>query len=522
MSQPAPETPETTPEAAREALARIAASGAAAEGSRPLRILTHLVEETLAGRGDRLKAYAIGVDVLGRDEGFDPGADSIVRVEMNRLRQTLAHYYATDGADDPLVISVPKGGYRPRFEARSRPAGRAFPTVGRRALRWAGLAAAGLAVVALAVGAAMRGLPAAAPADVLRMRVQAADDDPAARAAAIAIRDLLARHALYTVVDAGPTPRPTAEDYLVTVRAADGALGLDVAALSDGSVAASAALLDAGAAQAAPHEIRRRADNLFRGDGPVIADYRRRGAISPVMRCVFLFLDYRARPDPDARAATAACAQDAIDAGARAVALPVILSDLAVDAHFAAAPGDGAAALDEALAQAQAARALNPDNANAHMRLMAAHALRGETALMHQAADDALRLRPDSALAAVWVATWLNVAGEHEAALAQLDRARTLDPGRMDDRAYGMFVARMGLEDADAACRAAERLVDSAQPRHIAARAVCAAAAGDEAGAAALRARLETMDAGPTRAVALMRHRPAPAPDLDDDLTAIK
>ena len=85
-------------------------------------ILRYVVEEELAGRGDRIKAYSVGVDALGRDESFDPASDSIVRVQVNRLRQTLETYYGEEGADDPVLVSIPKGSYRPRFEYRAIPA----------------------------------------------------------------------------------------------------------------------------------------------------------------------------------------------------------------------------------------------------------------------------------------------------------------------------------------------------------------------------------------------------------------
>jgi hypothetical protein len=37
-----------------------------------------------------------------------------------RLRQKLAEYYRTEGADDPIVVDMPKGGFRVTFEPRSR------------------------------------------------------------------------------------------------------------------------------------------------------------------------------------------------------------------------------------------------------------------------------------------------------------------------------------------------------------------------------------------------------------------
>ena len=81
-----------------------------AGSERRRKLLEYLVEETLAGRGDDLKAYRIGRKVLGRPSGFDPQSDPIVRVEIGRLRATLDRYYRAHAAS-PVVISIPKGRY---------------------------------------------------------------------------------------------------------------------------------------------------------------------------------------------------------------------------------------------------------------------------------------------------------------------------------------------------------------------------------------------------------------------------
>ncbi len=104
-------------EVVHDALDRVLAS-AEFEGSPRLQaFLRHVVEARLAGNERDLRAYAIGVDVFERPADFDPQADSLVRVEAGRLRQKLTTYYAGDGQADPVRITLPKGGYVPRFEA---------------------------------------------------------------------------------------------------------------------------------------------------------------------------------------------------------------------------------------------------------------------------------------------------------------------------------------------------------------------------------------------------------------------
>ena len=78
-------------------------------------LLRYLVEEALAGRGDKLKAYTIALEVFGREADFDPQNDPIVRVEGTRLRARLAAYYRAN-PQNPVRIGLPRGGYRPQFK----------------------------------------------------------------------------------------------------------------------------------------------------------------------------------------------------------------------------------------------------------------------------------------------------------------------------------------------------------------------------------------------------------------------
>ena len=143
----------------RRQLGRLLASDGFANADRMSRFLRYVVERTLAGESDRLKEYAIGVDVFDRNEAYDPRIDSIVRVEAARLRSKVDEYYSRTGLDDPIVIRLRRGSYIPAFEERVAPP--AESRVPDRAVaaapakpRWIltmGLIAAGLVIVA-AVG----------------------------------------------------------------------------------------------------------------------------------------------------------------------------------------------------------------------------------------------------------------------------------------------------------------------------------------------------------------------------------
>src|ERR1041385_2746037 len=80
------------------------------------RLLQYLADKTIAGEADRLKEYTIGLEAFGKPDSYDPRHDSIVRLQVGRLRQKLTTYYQTEAAPDDVVISLPKGGFKLNFE----------------------------------------------------------------------------------------------------------------------------------------------------------------------------------------------------------------------------------------------------------------------------------------------------------------------------------------------------------------------------------------------------------------------
>ena len=107
-----------TTEEIRAQLARILGSHIFAGAQRSQRFLKYVVEKSFDPGSDALKEYTIAVDVFERDASYDSSIDATVRVEAGRLRSRLHEYYAEDGKDDPLIIDVPKGGYRATFTRR--------------------------------------------------------------------------------------------------------------------------------------------------------------------------------------------------------------------------------------------------------------------------------------------------------------------------------------------------------------------------------------------------------------------
>ena len=98
-------------EEVRDALARLSAHKTFSGASRLRNVLQYVVQQTLAGHANELKEYTIATSVLDKPDDFDPQTDSIVRVMFGRVRNGLQLYYATDGAEDPIRIIIPLGGY---------------------------------------------------------------------------------------------------------------------------------------------------------------------------------------------------------------------------------------------------------------------------------------------------------------------------------------------------------------------------------------------------------------------------
>src|SRR5881227_2240502 len=83
------------------------------------KLLKYLCEKTFEGRVHEIKEFSIATEVYGRSENFGEKRDSVVRVEMSRLRKRLVNYYAEEGLQQPLRIVIPAGTYAPEFEPQA-------------------------------------------------------------------------------------------------------------------------------------------------------------------------------------------------------------------------------------------------------------------------------------------------------------------------------------------------------------------------------------------------------------------
>jgi hypothetical protein len=120
-------------------------SSHALHGSESLcKLLRYLADHALDHPGASPKEYQIATEVFGRPSNFDPHLDSTVRVQAGRLRGKLAEYYATEGAEDAILVDFPRGTYALAFHERPAGTGRnhggglheSASEVGRTSRKW--------------------------------------------------------------------------------------------------------------------------------------------------------------------------------------------------------------------------------------------------------------------------------------------------------------------------------------------------------------------------------------------------
>lgn len=99
-------------------LSMLLKSNALGGSERLERLLQYLVDEELAGNGERIKSYSIALDVYKKSEDFDPASSSIIRVEMHRLKKALDLFHATCADDISVELFFEHGSYRPHFRRK--------------------------------------------------------------------------------------------------------------------------------------------------------------------------------------------------------------------------------------------------------------------------------------------------------------------------------------------------------------------------------------------------------------------
>ena len=102
-----------------ELVERIVASPCFVKSPRLCSFLIYICDLHLRGRADEINELNIGEALFDRPANYDPSADGIVRSHASRLRQRLDQYFSEEGAQEPIRLLIPKGGYMPVFEPRT-------------------------------------------------------------------------------------------------------------------------------------------------------------------------------------------------------------------------------------------------------------------------------------------------------------------------------------------------------------------------------------------------------------------
>ncbi len=115
--RPSGEAP--VPDARFELMERIAASPNFQRAPKITELFLHLCRNALAGKEHLLTEQQIGCSVFQRAATYNPGDDSIVRSQVRLLRRKLELWFSEEGREEPVVLSIPRGGYVPLWAPRA-------------------------------------------------------------------------------------------------------------------------------------------------------------------------------------------------------------------------------------------------------------------------------------------------------------------------------------------------------------------------------------------------------------------
>ena len=102
----------------RDLVCRVANSPTFQKSPRLREFLLYVADCTIEERLEGVREQQIATNVFNRRPDYNPGQDNIVRVEARSLRKRLETYFANEGKEEPVIISMPKGSYSICFEVR--------------------------------------------------------------------------------------------------------------------------------------------------------------------------------------------------------------------------------------------------------------------------------------------------------------------------------------------------------------------------------------------------------------------
>jgi hypothetical protein len=107
--QPVDESPLSSSAEQQAEIARILGSETFRRSAKVRESLRSIADRTFCDDRDSLSEQQIGIAVFGKDPGYNPGDDSVVRVQARHLRNKLAEYFAREGCGDPVADSKRNG-----------------------------------------------------------------------------------------------------------------------------------------------------------------------------------------------------------------------------------------------------------------------------------------------------------------------------------------------------------------------------------------------------------------------------
>ena len=121
--EPAALDPLTSPseDEQRELVRRIVESIPFRRSARLRDFLLYVATQSIRNPHAELNEQEIGEKVFGRPASYNRSQDNIVRVNATELRRRIEQYFQDEGAHEHLVLSIPRGGYRPEFHYRPLP-----------------------------------------------------------------------------------------------------------------------------------------------------------------------------------------------------------------------------------------------------------------------------------------------------------------------------------------------------------------------------------------------------------------
>ncbi|MEO6816411.1 MAG: hypothetical protein ABI177_06900 [Edaphobacter sp.] len=102
----------------RQLIERVASSTQFRRSVRLRDFLLYVGGQSLKEGRAEIHEQEIGAKVFERGPSYDPSQDNIVRVNATELRKRIELYFATDGVHEPLMLTIPRGGYKPVFHWR--------------------------------------------------------------------------------------------------------------------------------------------------------------------------------------------------------------------------------------------------------------------------------------------------------------------------------------------------------------------------------------------------------------------